>query len=87
MQMVTYYDECKWQDTADGLAVEYIDSAGTRLAEVSLHNLDAKLWKFEVLVPDRYRLDGAAPAGLVFSAAAAKKVAETILLSTIVVRS
>ncbi|MDB5291414.1 MAG: hypothetical protein JWL69_2655 [Phycisphaerales bacterium] len=87
MQNITYYDECKWREIDDGLSFEFVDGAGQRLAEVSLRDHDAKLWKFEVFVPARYQLDGATPTGVVFTAAAAKKVAEMILLGTIVVRS
>jgi hypothetical protein len=87
MQNITYYDECNWREINDGLSFEFVDGAGQRLAEVSLRNLDAKLWKFEVFVPERYRLDGSTSTGVVFTAAAAKRVAEMILLGTIVVRS
>lgn len=87
MQKVTYYDECMWREIDEGSSFEFVNDAGERLAEVALRDFNAKLWKFEVFVPERYRLDGAIPAGLVFSAATAKRVAEVILLGTIVVRS
>ncbi|HZL37977.1 MAG TPA: hypothetical protein VFC78_21855 [Tepidisphaeraceae bacterium] len=84
---VRYFDECKWNDVADGLIFEFVDDSGQKLAEVALRNAESKLWKFEVFVPEQYQLDGTHPAGAVYTCAAAKRVAETILLNTIVVRS
>lgn len=84
---VRYFDECKWNDSVDGLIFEFVDEAGEKLAEVALRDADAKLWKFEVFVPEKYQIDGSHPVGVVYTCAAAKRVAEVILLNTIVVKS
>jgi len=87
IQKVRYFDECKWQDDPDGMRFDFVDKAGTKLAEAALVDFEAKLWKFEAFLPEKFHLDGRNPAGVVFSAPAAKRVAETILLNTIVMRS
>jgi hypothetical protein len=87
MQKVRYFDECKWLDAGDGFLFHFIDSAGEKLAETSLVDFDAKLWKFEVFLPEKFQIDGKNPVGVVYSSPAAKRVAETILLNTIVLRS
>ena len=83
---VIYFDECKWADVGEGLIYHYLDSDGKTLAEIALRDADAKLWKFEVMVPEKYQLDGHNPGGLVYSQVSARRVAETILLSTIVTK-
>lgn len=87
VQKIRYFDECKWHDAGDGMLFEFVDHDREKLAEISLFDFDSKLWKFEVLLPEKFQLEGRNPSGLVYSAAAAKRVAETILLNTIVVRS
>ena len=87
MQKVRYFDECKWQDAGDGFLFQFIDGGGETLAEISLVDFDAKLWKFEVLLPEKFQVDGRNPTGNILSSAAAKRVVETILLNTIVLRS
>lgn len=83
---VRYYDECKWQDVGDGLIHQFVDADGQPLAEIALKDADAKLWKWQVELPTRYRLDGATPGGIVVTDTAARKVCEIVLLSTIVTR-
>ena len=83
---VLYFDECKWQDVGDGLIFHYTDPEGECLAEIALKDSDSQLWKFEVMLPDRYRLNETNPAGLVFGQTGARRVVETILLNTIVTR-
>ena len=83
---VVYYDECKWHDVGDGLILHFQDDEGRTLAEVALKDGDAKLWKFEAIVPPKYQLDGRNPGGIVYSQLAAKRIAESILLNTIVTK-
>lgn len=83
---VRYYDECKWQDVGDGLIHQFVDADGQPLAEVALKDADSKLWKWRVMLPARYRADGTTPGGIVVTDAAARKVCELVLLSTIVTR-
>jgi hypothetical protein len=87
MATVRYSDECKWQDSGDGFLFEFVDRAGEKLAEVTLVDFDAKLWKFEAFLPEKYQLDERNPAGVVYSSAAAKRVAELILVNTILLRA
>jgi hypothetical protein len=70
----------------EGLIFNYADSDGTQLAEVALLDADAKLWKFAVNLPPRFCYNGQPPVGIVLTQSAAKKVAEMILLNTIVSR-
>jgi hypothetical protein len=81
---VCYYNECKWVDTGDGLIFQFVDGDGEPLAEVALRDADAKLWKFEVILPERFQWNGSNAAGLVLSQSAAKKVCELILVNSIV---
>lgn len=83
---VLYYDECKWVDTGEGISYDYVDSEGQVLAQIALRNGDAKLWLFQVPLPERFQLEGCQLGGVVFSQAGAKKVVETILLNTIVTK-
>jgi hypothetical protein len=83
---VRYYDECKWIDTGEGISFDYVDEDGHVLAQVALRDGEAKLWTFQLKLPERYRLEGCEVGGVVFSQMGAKKVAETILLNTIVTR-
>jgi len=83
---VRYFDECQWLDVGDGMIYQFVDDEGEALAEAALIDGDANLWKFEVLVPDRYCHKGVKPAGIVCSQPAAKKVAEMILRNTIVTK-
>jgi hypothetical protein len=83
---VTYHDECKWVDTGDGLSYDYVDADGAVLAQVALRDGDAKLWLFQIMLPERYKLEGCEVGGVVFGQFGAKKVAETILLNTIVTK-
>lgn len=83
---VKYYDECKWVDTGEGFSYDYIDGDGNVLAHVALRDGDAKLWLFRIMLPGRYELEGCQVGGVVFGQLGAKKVAETILLNTIVTR-
>jgi hypothetical protein len=83
---VRYYDECKWVDTGEGLSYDYVDADGQILAQVALRNGDSKLWLFQVMLPERFRLEGHRVGGVVFSQLGAKKVVETILLNTIVTK-
>ena len=84
---VRYFDECQWKDVGDGLIYHFVDDAGDVLAEIALRDGDAKLWKFEINVPERYRWHSANPAGVVYTMPAARKIAELILLSTIVTKT
>ena len=83
---VCYHDECKWEDVSHGMIYHYVDADGKTLAEVALKDGDAKLWKFEVMLPAKYRTDGRNPAAVVYSQLAAKRIAEMILLNTIVTK-
>jgi hypothetical protein len=83
---VRYFNECQWADVSDGLIYQFIDADGETLAEVALKDSDGQLWKFEVMLPDRYKLDNVNPGGIVASQASARRIAELILLSTIVNR-
>ena len=83
---VRYFDEFKWAEDFGGSLWLFADAAGEQLAEVALHDAESKMWRFTVNVPDRYRLDGVQPAGLVHSAAAAKKVCELVLSYTVLTR-
>lgn len=83
---VRYFDECKWEDTGDGLSFEFHDVDGETLARIGLRDGDAKLWMFEVMLPPRYQLEECRVGGVVFSQVGARRVAETILLNTIVTR-
>ena len=83
---VRYFNECQWVDVGDGLIFQFIDHEGETLAEVALVDSDGQLWKFEVVLPDRYKVNGTNPAGIVASQTSARKIAEFILLSTIVNR-
>ena len=83
---VRYYNECQWLDVGEGLIFQFVDADGETLAEVALKDSDGQLWKFEVMVPDRYKLDNVNPGGIVASQASARRIAESILLATIVNR-
>ena len=83
---VWYFNECKWVDVGYETIYQFVDPDGETLAEVALKDSDAKLWKFEVMLPERYRLNGVNPGGIVATQAAARKVAELILMSTIMTR-
>lgn len=83
---VYYFDECSWVDVGYETIYQYIDAEGQTLAEVALKDSDAQLWKFEVMVPERYQLNGVKPGGVVATQTAARKICELILLSTIVTR-
>lgn len=83
---VRYFDECSWRDVSDGLIFHFVDAEGETLAEIGLKDGESKLWKFQVMLPDRYKVDGGSLAGLVYSQTNARKIAELILLSTIVTR-
>jgi hypothetical protein len=83
---VKYHDECKWVDTGEGFSYDYVDADGNVLAQVALRDGDAKLWIFRIMVPERYQLEGCRVGGVVFGQMGAKKVAETILLNTIVTK-
>ncbi|HEY2586919.1 MAG TPA: hypothetical protein VGI81_14330 [Tepidisphaeraceae bacterium] len=83
---VRYFDECKWVDTGEGLAFEFQDPDGETLARIALRDGEAKLWTFEVMLPPRHQLEECRVGGVVFSQIGARRVAETILLHTIVTR-
>lgn len=83
---VLYYDECKWQDMGEGLIFHFVDIDGNCLAEIALKDSESQLWKFEVMLPDRHRVNEINPAGLVFAQTGARRVVEMILLNTIVTR-
>lgn len=83
---VTYYDECKWVDMGEGIAFDYVDGDGSVLAQVALRDGEAKLWTFQIKLPQRFQLEGCQVGGVVFSQIGAKRVAETILLNTIVTK-
>ncbi|HSZ56878.1 MAG TPA: hypothetical protein VK797_14515 [Tepidisphaeraceae bacterium] len=83
---VYYFDECKWVDVGYETIYQFIDSEGETLAEVALKDSDGQLWKFEVMLPERYRLNGVNPGGIVATQTAARRISELILLSTIVTR-
>jgi hypothetical protein len=84
--MVRYFNECKWVDVGDGLIYQFQDSDAVTLAEVALKNSDSQLWKVEVMLPDRNKVNGINPAAIVATQASARRIAEYILLSTIVTR-
>jgi len=86
VMQVRYYDECKWQDVGDGLIYQFVDADGKPLAEIALKDADAHLWKWQVMLPSRYRLDASVSGGIVVTDASARKVCELILLCTIVTR-
>jgi hypothetical protein len=73
-------------DAGEGIAFDYLDADGNVLAQVALRDGDAKLWTFQIALPQRFRLEGRQVGGVVFSQIGAKKVAETILLNTIVTK-
>lgn len=81
-----FIDEFQWHTVGGGSAYEFVDDKDNKVAEVTLADFESKLWKFEVIVPEKYQVDGNNPVGIVYSAAAAKKVAETILVHTILQR-
>jgi hypothetical protein len=83
---VSYFDECSWVDVGYETIYQFLDHDGQTLAEVALKDSDAQLWKFEVMLPDRYRVNAVNPAGIVATQTAARKICELILLSTIVSR-
>jgi len=64
----------------------FVDSDGVTLAEVALKDSDGQLWKVEVMLPDRNKVNGINPAAIVATQASARRIAEFILLSTIVTR-
>lgn len=84
--MVRYFNECKWVDVSDGMIYHFMDSDGTVLAEVALKDSDGQLWKVEVMLPDRNKVNGINPAAIVATQASARRIAEYLLLSTIVTR-
>jgi hypothetical protein len=85
--MVRYFNECRWLDVGDGLMFQFTDSDGNVLSQITLMNSDGQLWKFEVMLPDRYKANGGAnPAAIVTTQSSARRIAEMILLSTIVTR-
>jgi len=84
--MVRYFNECKWIDVSDGLMFQFTDSDGDVLARITLMNSDGQLWKFEVMLSDRYKVNGTNPAAIVTTQSSARRIAEMILLSTIVTR-
>jgi hypothetical protein len=84
--MVRYFNECSWVDVNDGMMFQFADSDGEVLSEIVLMNSDGQLWKFEVMLPDRYKVNGTNPAAIVATQSAARRIAETILLCTIVTR-
>jgi hypothetical protein len=83
---VFYFDECSWVDVGYETIYQFLDPEGQTLAEVALKDSDAQLWKFEVMLPERYQIDQANPRGIVATQTAARKICELILLSTIVTR-
>ena len=83
---VRYYDQCRWVDVADGLIFHFVDDEGEPIAEVGLKDSESQLWRFEVMLPERYRWNSTNPAGLVCTQPAARRIAEMILLNTIVTR-
>ena len=84
MQVIRYFDDLEWTDLGEGLSFDFVDrSDGERLAQIALHDPDLRLWKFAVNVPDRYRVQGQEPAGMVVTPLAAKRVCELILRSTV----
>ena len=83
---VRYFDEFKWVDTAEGMAFQFQDETGESVADVAIHDLDLKLWKWEVHVPDRYKLREVEPCGVVVGHLPAKRVCELILCNTFVTR-
>jgi hypothetical protein len=84
--MVRYFDECKWVDVGDGMIYQFQDSDGNVLAQIALMNSDGQLWKFEVMLPERNKVNNVNPAAIVSTQASARRIAETLLLSTIVTR-
>lgn len=86
MNAVRYFDECRWEDPGDGLNFEFTDREGAILAKIAMVDYESKLWRFEVMVPEKYRVENRAPMGIVYSASAAKRVAELILCNTILIR-
>ena len=87
MLQVRYFDECKWVDAGEGMSFAFTHEDGSILAEAALVDFEAKLWKYEVTLPEKFQWEEKNPVGLVYTAPAAKRVAETILLNTILVRS
>jgi len=83
---VVYMDECRWDDVSDGMIFQFIDPDDNVLAEVALMDSQANLWKFQVNLPSRNQVDGINPAAIVATQVSARRIAETILLSTIVTR-
>jgi hypothetical protein len=84
--MVRFFNECKWTDVGDGMIFQFQDSDGGVLAQIALMNSDGQLWKFEVMLPPRYTVNNTNPAAIVATQSAARRIAETLLLSTIVTR-
>ena len=79
--------EYRWEDVGGGLAWEFVDDTGERLAEVSRGANG--LWRWLVLVPERYRTGTVDdpplmyPEGYVRRESGAKHVCEVILRHTI----
>ena len=87
LMQVRYFDEYKWVDSGDGTIFQFVDESGESVADVAIHDLDLKLWKWEVHVPTRYQFRGVQPCGLVVGAVPAKRVCELILSSTFITRT
>ena len=83
---VRYFDEFKWVDVGDGTVFQFQDQSGESVADVAIHDLDLKLWKWEVHVPQRYRFMDVHPCGLIVGALPAKRVCELILCNTFVTK-
>ena len=83
---VRYLDEFKWVDAGDGTIFQFVDESGESVADVAIHDVDLKLWKWEVHVPERYRFRGVHPCGLVVGAIPAKRVCELILVNTFITK-
>ena len=83
---VVYMSDCTWQDVSDGLVYQFTESDGTVLAEVALMDSESNLWKFQVNLPERNRVQGLVPAAIVATQPAARRIAEAILLATVATR-
>src|SRR3954469_23178945 len=70
------FSDFSWDDMASGKIFEFASDDGERLAEVARE--PSGLWKWCVILPDRFQSNGRNPCGCVTSEASAKKICEMI---------
>ena len=75
------FTDYSWDDMAGGLIFEFSNDEDERLAEVASEQNG--LWKWCVILPERFQSNGRNPCGCVKSRDVAKQICETILGNTI----